>query len=256
MGKELPHSLKALGREQLPETIHLPDGEFRFVRLFKHDFFAVTALYSGPGGKVVLKVGRKADFLGWPCGWIGRLLARHEAGIYQRLADLEAVPQFLGMWGKHGFVHAYVEGHPMQKGERVPDDFAVRLRQAIEAIHRRGMAYVDLEKPQNVIVGDDGRPHLIDFQISWYLSKDCGGQLWPARFVLRRLQEADRYHLAKLQRRTRSDQMTGKELAASYRKPWYIKLHKWLTHPATRFRRQTLKRLDPDRRSGERGAVP
>ena len=256
MRKKIPHSLRALGRERLPETISVPAGEFRFVKLFKHDFFAVTALYEGPAGTVVLKVGRQADFLGLPCEWIGRFLAGHEARNYLRLKDLEAVPQFLGMWGRHGFVHTYVNGHAMRKGEHVPDDFFRRLREAIDAIHRRDMAYVDLEKPQNVIVGDDGRPYLIDFQISWHLSRRYGGGLWLAKLVLKRLQGADRYHLGKLQRRTRPDQLTTEQLAATYRRPWYINLHRWLTRPAAQIRRRTLKRLDPQRQSGERGAMP
>jgi hypothetical protein len=248
--------LRALGREKLPETIMLPAGRFRFVRLFKHDFFAVTALYAGPGGKAVLKVGRKADFLGLPCAWIGRLLARHEARLYHRLQDIDAVPRYLGRWGRHGFVHAYVEGHPMRKGERVPDDFFARLKAAIAAIHARRMAYVDLEKPQNVIVGDDGRPYLIDFQIAFDASGPSRARAWVATPILKLLQDADRYHLGKLQRRTRPDQLSADELAATYRKPWYIDAHRWLTHPATRLRRRSLERLDPKRHTGERGAMP
>ena len=256
MRKELPHSLRALGRDRLPDAITLPTGQFRFVRLFKHDFFAATALYEGSSGKVVLKSGRTADFLGFPCSWIGRLLTRHEAGIYRRLGDLSAAPRFLGMWGKHGFVHEYIEGHPLRKGERVPDDFFQRLGDALDAMHGRGMAYVDLEKPENVIVGDDGQPYLIDFQISWHLPRRYGGALWPARFLLKCLQQADRYHLGKLQRRTRPDQLTLEQLAATYRKPWYIGLHRWLIRPALRFRRRVLERLDPQRLPGERGAIP
>ena len=172
------------------------------------------------------------------------------------LRDLAAAPRFLGMWGEHGFVHQYIEGHPLRKGERVPDDFFGRLGDAIDAVHRRGMACVDIEKAQNVIVGDDGRPYLIDFQISWHLPKRYGGALWPARVVLKCLQQADRYHLGKLHRRTRPDQLTPEQLAATYRKPWYIDLHQWLTRPAVRFRRRTLERLDPQRSEYERGAIP
>lgn len=256
MGKVLPPCLRALGREKLPATLSLLKGKFRFVRLFKHDFFAVTALYEGPTGKAVLKVGRKVDFLGLPCGWIGRLLTNREVNQYRRLQDLDAVPRLLGRWGKHGFAHAYVEGHPMQKGERVGDDFFGRLRDAIDAIHRRDVAYVDLEKPQNVIVGDDGRPYLIDFQIAWHIPKRYGGNLWPARVVLKCFQDADRYHIAKLQRRTRPDQLSPDQLAATYRKPWYVDLHGWLTRPLTKFRRRTLERLDGKPQTGERGTMP
>ena len=247
MRKQLPLSLRALGREHLPETLALADGTYQFVRLFKHDFFAVTALYACGLNKAVLKIGRMADFLGLPCSWIGRLLTDHEVAAYRRLADLDAVPRFLGRWGKHGFAHAYVEGHALKKGERVPDEFFTRLREAIGEIHRRAMAYVDLEKPQNVIVGDDGRPYLIDFQIAWHWPREYGGSLWPALWLLRRLQGADRYHLLKLQRRTRPDQLTPEQIAASYHRPWYIRLHRWVTQPAMRIRRRTLDRLDPER---------
>ncbi|MFH0983136.1 MAG: hypothetical protein V2A79_16575 [Planctomycetota bacterium] len=225
------------------------------MRVFKHDFFAVTALYDGPSGKAVLKIGRKADFWGFPCGWIGRFLTRHEAGVYLLLQDSDAIPRFLGLWGRHGLLHAYVEGHPMQAKERVPDDFFDRLRHHIDIIHRRGMAYVDLEKPQNVIVGDDGRPYLVDFQIAWHIPERYGGRWWPARFVLKLLQEADLYHLNKLQRRTRPDQLTPEQLAATHRKPWMINLHDWLTRPALLFRRRTLERFGSRRHVGERGAM-
>ena len=73
MRNELPPSLKAIGREPLPVTLVLQGVEYALVRVFKHDFFAVTALYQGPEGKAVVKIGRKADFFGLPCGWIGRL---------------------------------------------------------------------------------------------------------------------------------------------------------------------------------------
>lgn len=256
MRGKLPTSLKALGREPLPDEIILAAGIYRFVKLFKHDFFAVTALYAGPAGRAVLKFGRTADFFGVPCAWIGKLLTWHESDLYARLQDLPSVPRFLGRVGRYGFAHEYVEGHALQKGERVADDFFTRLHEVIDAIHQRGMAYVDLEKPQNVLVGDDGRPYLIDFQISWHVPRRYGGELWPMRLVRRRLQEADRYHLRKLQRRTRPDQMSQEEIAATYAKPWHIRLHQRLTRPLQQLRRGTLDRLDPKRRQGERGAVP
>ena len=254
--RKLPHCLRALGREPLPREITLASGTYQLEQVFKHDFFAATALYAGSAGKVVLKIGRKATFLGIPLGWIGRLHTRHESAAYRKLADLEAVPRFEGLYGRHGFLHQYIEGRPLAKGERVPDDFFPRLRRALQTIHERKMAYVDLEKCENVLVGDDGKPYLIDFQIAWGLPRKYGGDLWPLRWLRRRLQRADLYHLRKLQRRTRPDQLTEEELRASYRKPWYVRVHGLLTRPFTLLRRQILKRLDPQQQRGERGRVP
>jgi hypothetical protein len=222
-------------------------------RVFKNDFFAVTAMYEGESGKVVLKVARQASFLVIPLAWVGRLLAAREQAALEVLADLEGIPKWIGRWAETGIVREYIEGHPLAKGERVPDDFHPRLRRVIEGIHERGMAYVDLEKCENVLVGDDGRPYLFDFQISWYHPRRWGGELWPARRLRRWFQEGDRYHLIKLQRRTRPDQLSPELLAASYRKPWYVHVHRMVARPLTLIRRAILDRVDPRRKSGERG---
>jgi hypothetical protein len=253
--KSIPANLLALGRNSPPETIRVRGAEYRFARLFKHDFFACTALYEGSAGQVVLKLGRQADILGLPARWIGRWLAAHEAGVYASLSDLDAVPELLGRWGETGIVHRFVEGRPLARSEKVSDEFFGLLNEAVAEIHARHMAYVDLEKPQNVIAGSDGKPYLIDFQISWRLEPRLGGESRPARWLRRRLQQGDRYHLLKLQRRVRPDQLTAEEIRRSYYKPFYVRLHGWLTSPLTRLRRRTLSRLDPVRAGKERGTV-
>lgn len=253
--KKTPACLLALGRSDMPASVALESGEYRLDKVFKHDFFAATARYVGDNGKIVIKIGRKAWFWFVPLGWIGRWHAGHESGCYEALDDLAAVPKFLGRVGKHGLAHAYIEGHPLRKGERVPDDFFDKLREAIAAIHQRGMAYVDLEKCENVIVGDDGQPYLIDFQISWRLSKWLGGELFPLRLLRKRLQQSDWYHIRKLQRRTRPDLMSEDDLKASYHKPFYVRAHGYLTRPITKLRRRILNKIDPVQKRGERGRV-
>lgn len=255
MKKPLPSSLLALGRSTLPKTFRIGGKQYRFAQLFKHDFFAATALYESADEKVVLKIGRTADFFGMPAMWVGRFLARREESAYLALADLESVPGFLGRWGPTAIVHQFIEGQPLSRERTVPDDFFQRLREAIQALHARDMAYVDLEKRQNVLVGDDGKPYLIDFQIAWHLPEKLGGQTRPARWLRRRLQAGDRYHLLKLQRRIRRDQLTDEQIRASYRKPPSISLHRWITAPFTKVRRAVLKRVDPSRRLGERGSI-
>jgi hypothetical protein len=253
--KSKPAFLLARGREPLPAEVALPGGAYRLTRVFKHDFFAATALYSGDAGKVVLKLGRRTSFIGLPLAWIGRWHARHETRLFCELADLEAVPAFAGTFGRDGFAHAFIEGHALQRGELVADDFFDRLRDALAAMHARGIAYVDLEKCENVLVGDDGWPYLIDFQISWRWPWRYGGNLFPFSWIRRRLQRADLYHLRKLQRRTRPDQLSPEELRATYAKPWYVRLHGLLTRPFTLLRRRVLARIDPERKRGERGRV-
>ncbi len=253
--RQTPPSLRALGRRSLPEVIEVDGQSYSQVRLFKNDFFAATALYEGPAGRVILKVQRRASFLLIPLSWVGRLLAAREAAALSRLSGVPGVPRLIGRWGQTGIVREFIEGRTLSPKEHVPDDFHERLRQLIETIHARDMAYVDLEKCENVLVGDDGRPYLFDFQIAWYWPRSWGGDLLPARLFRRWLQVGDRYHLIKQQRRTRPDQLTAEARAESYAKPWFVRVHHIITRPFTRARRMVLNRIDPRGKRGERGRI-
>lgn len=258
--------LRALGREDMPARIVLEDGSYRHLRTFKHDFFAATGLYEGPSGRVVLKLGHVVSLFGLPMAWLGEWLADREAELYRAARDVEGVPRLMGRWGRTGFVHAFIEGHPLQRHEQVRADFFPRLERLLKALHARGIAYVDLEKRENILVDDRGLPWLIDFQISWpgpelvaasRRGRRSGGlaSLWrllPAelnRFILGKLQRADLYHLLKHRRRQAPETMTADELARSYNAGMSIRLHRRLFRPFTLLRRQALKRLTGHARS-------
>ena len=255
MTKPKPAFLKALGKKPLPQEIEAGGVIYRHIETFKNDFFAVTSLYEGPAGKVVLKVQRQAPMFLIPMQWAGRILAVRERSSLERLQGLPGIPKLIGTWSGTGLIREYIEGHTLADAPHVDDDYHPRLRELIDAIHAREMAYVDLEKPGNVLVGSDGRPYLFDFQIAWYWPRRWGGRLWPMRALLRKLQSGDRYHLIKLQRRSRPDQLSPEVLKASYNKPWFVRLHSTLTRPLTRLRRRILRRIDPERGPGERGMV-
>src|SRR5258705_13637438 len=108
----LPPWLLALGKEPPPRTIELGGGRYELDRIFKHDFFAYTALYAtnsgGPAARIVLKIGRKAPLFGLPLAWIGRLHAWHEAQVFRAVDDLAIVPRFTGHYGKHGITHEFI----------------------------------------------------------------------------------------------------------------------------------------------------
>jgi hypothetical protein len=55
--------MRALGAHRLPRSINLNDAHYRLAREVKHDFFAATSFYDGPGGtRVVAKFGRTGEF--------------------------------------------------------------------------------------------------------------------------------------------------------------------------------------------------
>ena len=235
--------LYALPGARLPDHVACNDQRFEHVQTFKHDFFAATGLYRGPNGLAVLKMGRQNDFLTVPADWIGALLTRREVRIYSQLQDLPGVPQLIGTVGSNGFLHEYVPGHPLARNEQVPDAFFDELLAMVATLHARDIAYVDLNKRQNVLRGDDDRPYLIDFQISLYLPPVGWRRLWPVRWLLQRFQRADRYHCLKHKRRLRPDLLTEAERAEVERLSIWIRLHRLLSRPLTNLRRRTLKRL-------------
>jgi hypothetical protein len=235
-------SMRALGKRGLPASFVIDGVAYRLTKTIKHDFFAATGFYADPAGTpVVLKMGRTEEFWGVPLLWLGKWLCEREMRFYRRLGDLPNVPAVVGRVGKTGFVHAYVFGNPLSKDRPVPDGFFPALDRLMDELHRRDVAYVDTNKPENILQGDDGLPHLIDFQISYDLH-DLGDWPW-SRWLLRRFQREDRYHLLKHKKKLRRDQMTEKELADAERRSWVIRLHRFLTKPYFLIRRRTFKRL-------------
>lgn len=238
-----PEWLRALGGADLPPHVDVAGGRYGLERTFKHDFFAATGLYGGVAGRIVVKVYRTAPLLGLPMRWSGGLQADHECRMYRLFDGLPGIPRFIGRVGATGFAHEYIAGHPLTREERVNDDFFPRLAALLREVHHRGAAYVDLEKRENILVGDDGRPYLIDFQISWHVPLNRCGDGHAARAATRFLQAADRYHLLKHRRRLRPDQLTPAEWELANRLPFWIRWHRAVFRPVTEWRRRALTHL-------------
>lgn len=236
------YCMRALGKADLPEAIELRGRTYRLVRSVKHDFFAATGFYDDSDGRrVVLKAGRAEEFAGVSLIWLGRWLCRREQRFYSKLSDLAAIPKVLGNVGRTGFVLEFVPGMPLSACPSVPDGFFDELMSLIEQVHDRGLAYVDTNKTQNILVGHDGKPHLIDFQISVDL-QDLGNW-WLNRLVLRYLQQCDVYHVLKHKKRLRPDEMTWVERQQGERRAWPIRLHRLIVKPYLGLRRRTFQRL-------------
>ena len=63
------------------------------------------------------------------------------------------MPALLDRVGDTGCARAFVAGHPLSSERAVPNGFWNRLEAAMREVHRRGVAYVDSDKPENILVG-------------------------------------------------------------------------------------------------------
>jgi serine/threonine protein kinase len=240
--KPRPAWLKALGSESPPASLEIDGEPAQLVETFKHDSWAATALYAGPAGsRRIVKLHRRSSLLGLPMSWLGRRLARHERRLLGMLADLPGIPALKGTITDGGrplrnaVARDYIEGHPLGDREAVSDPFFHELAHLLRSMHRRRVVYVDLHKRENILVDMQGRPCLIDFQISL---------LWPrwlpTGWIFQLFRRSDEYHLMKHWSRCRPDQCGIEYQAFQQRRPWWIRAHRLVARPIRELRRKLL----------------
>ena len=242
----LAYWMRALGREDLPARLEVAGRTLRHVATAKHDFWAATGFYEDDTGRrAVLKIYRTTRFAGAPLRWLGRWQCSREVAFYRHLTGVACVPALLARVSDTAYLRTFVPGRPLSREHPVPDEFWPRLDAAMRAVHDRGVAYVDSNKPENVLVGDDGHPYLFDFQIAWRRGPRAGHAL--GRWWLARLQREDRYHVLKHKRRFARDLMTPAELAQVRQRSGLIRVHRVLNRPYRMVRRPLFRWL---RRTG------
>jgi hypothetical protein len=218
---------------------------FHLVEVFKHDSWAATARYveaeSGVVGNdnqtpriIVCKFNRQASIALIPMGWLGRWLARRETMFLTLLQAVPGIPRVYptvriqGNEALHVSAHDFVEGSPLSLSHQPGEAFFKRVDDLLKELHTRRIAYVDLHKQENVIVGSDGKPYLIDFQISLRLPT------WPwMNPLLRILCDCDRYHVAK---HRKAHRIPGTQPV----RPWIIRAHRQIAVPFRTLRRKLL----------------
>ncbi|WBQ08234.1 class III lanthionine synthetase LanKC [Kribbella sp. CA-293567] len=170
--------------------------------------------------KVVLKEGRPLAGL----DVIGRdAVARvgHERDILQRLAGLDVVPavhDYFTLGDHHFLVQEFVDSNPLQRligrqfpltrpdssaGERAEyAEWALgmhaQVEQAVAALHERGVVFNDIH-PGNVLVDENGRLVLIDFEVATLATEQARSALAHPGYAApadRQGVDVDRYALA------------------------------------------------------------
>ena len=251
MRRSLGYHLYACGKAGMPGQLNINGTMYLRKRVFKHDFFAATGVYECNGTpastgfprRMVLKLGRRQNFLGLPMRWLGRVTTERELANLRRVSGIAGVPKVVAGYGRTGFVYEYIEGCSLDDSSDIPEGFFDELREILDQVHRRNVVYLDMNKRGNILIGKDGRPHLIDFQISMHISNEATAALKLMDRVLKALQNCDIYHLFKHKRRLCPEELTPEEKELSYHVSGHIRLHRKLTRPLTNLRRALLKTL-------------
>lgn len=240
-----------MGRDDAPESLDVAGKTYRRDYTYKHDFTACTCRYIAEDGeKIIVKLNRRHPLFGLPMTWMGRFLASREQKVYRLMEGVAGVPACLGRVGPTGIAHAYIEGRPLRPEDQPEEAFLRKFGALVETFNERGIAVVDLHKCENILVGEDGLPYLMDFQISWALPKRGVRRIlfgWLHGIFV----NSDRYHVLKHYYRFNKAMMSEAERRVVEKRPIWIRLHRFFTRPLQKLRRQFLVWLGVRARGGK-----
>ena len=193
---------------------------------------AVIDLVDAEDGAFVVKDVATRPF--WVRALLGPWQLRRETRAYERLAGLDGIPRLVGVVDRQAIALQFIDAPPLQSAPRgsIEPAFFDRLEALVRAVHGRGVAHGDLHHG-DVLVGNDGRPYLVDFSTSWIGGPDS---TWPARTIFEQMRRADLRSIAKLRRRY----ATGGGAPPPPPRPWLYRVARGLRD---RLRRRGAARL-------------
>ncbi|MDD5458573.1 MAG: hypothetical protein PHF37_04190 [Phycisphaerae bacterium] len=239
----------ACGDKGFAERIECGGKGYLLEEVMKHDFFAATAVYRCENAdgdmprKIVLKRGRGCHFLGMPLRWLGVWMQDHEVGVLRKLNGIGGTPKFLSLYGKTGFLYEYIEGRSLDRVTSLDGEFFEQLKKLLAKVHERKIVYFDLNKKGNIIAGADGKPYMIDFQISVFLDDNFLLSKAASKWLRELLQRSDTYHLYKQKKRFARHLLTEEEKELYSRKSLLIRLHRMIADPYKTIRRAFMRWL-------------
>jgi len=171
--------------------------------LLKRGRLAATERITFRGRPAVRKTLRMRPRVPFVSREIDCWLAGREVRQLEKAEGVAGVPRVLARPAENVYVREFIEGTPLPRAPPPPAAFFDELREIAASLHARGVSHNDLHKEANVIVRPDGRPGLLDFQLSLTLPKGSALHRLLARF--------DLYHVAKNRRHRTGVELTGEE---------------------------------------------
>lgn len=168
---------------------------------------------------MVKDVQKRSLFFRWT---IGLWLIQNEWKVYSRLTGIEGIPRAIARIDRFAFVTEYIPGSPIRRGEELPPSFFADLAKVLREIHSRGVVHLDLRHKGNILVSEEGKPFMIDFNSSFYFREK--GLL--RRFLFPVLRWVDYGGFLKLKERVSPSLMTPEE--SSFLKRFNLLRRLWI----------------------------
>ena len=168
-------------------------------KILKRDVFGEIRLTSVADGPVVIRDAGRAP---WWSRWLARRLLLREARALAALEGIDGVPALLHQ-ERDELRRSYINGAPLHIARPRDAAWFSDAKKLLRQLHRAGVCHNDLAKEPNLLVCNDGRPAIIDFQLAWYAG-------YRSR-LFRIAAYEDVRHLLKHKRSYRPDLLTERE---------------------------------------------
>ncbi|MGB5689354.1 MAG: RIO1 family regulatory kinase/ATPase [Woeseiaceae bacterium] len=136
-------------------------------RRLKKDLFGEVLFRPGAGLPVIVRDAGKAR---WWIRPLARYLLRREATALAALDGVDGVPQLIEIKSDI-LIRSYLGGAPMQEARPRDRAWFNSAAGLLRRLHSAGVVHNDLAKEPNLLVLDNGRPGVIDFQLAAHSSR-------------------------------------------------------------------------------------
>jgi RIO-like serine/threonine protein kinase len=143
----------------------------------------------------------------------GRFLTWREKKAYRKLKGMQGIPVLYGAMKGPALVMEKIHGKSLNTAHQaggIPQEFYAALVSLLDAIHNAGLAHCDLKREPNIIMGDDGKPYIVDWSAS--ISKSEFG-IFPLSLIFKRFVRDDLNAVVKIKLKYNPELVTTEEKA-------------------------------------------
>jgi RIO-like serine/threonine protein kinase len=179
-------------------------------------------------------------------GWFARRLAAREARALHALRRVPGVPRLVS-WDGRLLVRSWLPGIPLHRSGGVDRAYFREALRLLRRLHAAGLVHNDLAKEPNWLVGPDGAPAVVDFQLAMRPRyRGC---------LFRMLAHDDLRHLLKHKRRYCPEHLTARQQAILARRSPLAAAWARAGKPVYRFVTRGLLGWADREGAGDRGAI-
>jgi len=142
---------------------------------------------------------------------VGRFLVWREKKAYEKLNGIKGVPVFYRVINGLALVMEEIPGENLKAVHKtigISEQFYSDLYSLLTAIHKAGLAHCDLKRAPNIILGDDGRPYIVDWSAAIFKDEF---RFFPLSLIFKRFVRDDMNAIIKLKLKYNPEMVSPEE---------------------------------------------